>query len=229
MLATGVLGLFAVALALFGAGQGAALEADVLTLTAASLATLSVYLIPLIALLMSCDALAGEIERGTLALTFATSVRRWEVFAGKFAAQAVAVSLAIGLAFGCAGVVAGLLTGTAPECIVAWLRLMGTAMALGVVFVGVDLMLSALTGRGGSGGDLAAARDALRRGAAGRDHDCGRGQFCHACLKAQGSLRQQRLSQLHHLVPKGLGRCFPTEALAWCSVEAVAYRLHGVI
>lgn len=147
VLATGVLGLFAVALALFGAGQGAALQADVLTLTAASLATLSVYLIPLIALLMSYDSLAGEIERGTLALTFATPVRRWEVFVGKFAAQAVAVSVAITLAFGGAGLVAGLLIGTGPEGVAAWLRLMGTAMTLGAVFVGVGLMLSALTGR----------------------------------------------------------------------------------
>ncbi|EPX77933.1 ABC transporter permease [Salipiger mucosus] len=147
VLATGILGLFALALALFGAGQGAALKADVLTITSASLATLSVYLIPLIALLMSYDSLAGEIERGTLALTFATPARRWEVFLGKFLAQATAVGLAIVLAFGVAGLTAGLSLGTGVEGIAAWLRLMATAAALGAVFVGVGLMLSALTGR----------------------------------------------------------------------------------
>lgn len=147
VLATGILGLFAIALALFGAGQGAALKADVLTLTAASLATLSVYLIPLIALLMSYDSLAGEIERGTLALTLATPVRRWEVFVGKFLAQTAAVGLAIVLAFGGAGLVAGLSLGAGAEGIAAWLRLMATATVLGAVFVGVGLTLSALTGR----------------------------------------------------------------------------------
>lgn len=147
LLATGVLGLFAVALGLFGAGQGAALKADVLTLTAASLATLSVYLIPLIALLMSYDALAGEIERGSLALTLATPVRRWEVFTGKFLAQTAAAGLAILLAFGGAGLAIGLIFGTGPAGIAAWTRLMTTSVALGAVFVGMGLMLSALTGR----------------------------------------------------------------------------------
>ena len=147
MLATGALGLFALALGLFGAWQGAALKADVLTLTAASLATLSVYLIPLIALLMSYDSLAGEVERGSLALTLATPVRRWEVFVGKFAAQAAAVGLAIVMAFGLAGLVVGLLAGTGIDGIVAWLRLIATSVLLGAVFVGIGLLLSALTGR----------------------------------------------------------------------------------
>ena len=143
----GAFGLFALALGLFGAWQGAALKADVLTLTAASLATLSVYLIPLIALLMSYDSLAGEVERGSLALTLATPVRRWEVFVGKFAAQAAAVGLAIVMAFGLAGLVVGLLAGTGIDGIVAWLRLIATSVLLGAVFVGIGLLLSALTGR----------------------------------------------------------------------------------
>ena len=102
ILATAVLGLFALALALFGAGQGSGLKVDVLTLTAVSLATLSVYLIPLIALLMSYDSISGEVERGSLALTFATPVRRWEVFVGKLLAQTVSVCVAILIAFGMA-------------------------------------------------------------------------------------------------------------------------------
>lgn len=146
-LATGILGLFAVVLGIFGAGQGAALDADALTLTAASLATLSVYLIPLIALLMSYDSFAGEIERGALALTLASPVRRWEIFVGKFAAQSLAVGAAIVLAFGAAGAFLTLSFGTGPEGIAAWLRLMATAFVLGSVFVGFGLMLSAMTGR----------------------------------------------------------------------------------
>lgn len=146
-LATGILGLFAVVLGIFGAGQGAALDADALTLTAASLATLSVYLIPLIALLMSYDSFAGEIERGALALTLASPVRRWEVFAGKFAAQSLAVGVAIVLAFGAAGAFLALSFGTGSDGIAAWLRLMATAFVLGSVFVGFGLMLSAMAGR----------------------------------------------------------------------------------
>ncbi|NVO29334.1 ABC transporter permease subunit [Donghicola sp. C2-DW-16] len=146
-LATGILGLFAVVLGVFGAGQGAALDADALTLTAASLATLSVYLIPLIALLMSYDSFAGEIERGALALTLASPVRRWEIFSGKFAAQSLAVGVAITLAFGAAGAFLALSFGTESEGIAAWMRLMATAFVLGSVFVGFGLMLSAMAGR----------------------------------------------------------------------------------
>lgn len=147
LLATIVLALFALALAFFVAGQGAALDADVLTLTSASLATLSVYLIPLIALLMSYDSFAGEIERGALALTFATPVRRWEVFVAKFLAQAAAVGVSIVLAYAVTGLAVLPLHGAGPDGIAAWLRLIASSVALGAVFVAVGLTLSALSSR----------------------------------------------------------------------------------
>lgn len=147
VLATVILTLFALALGFFGAGQGAGLKADVLTLTSASLATLSVYLIPLIALLMSYDAFAGEIERGALGLTFATPVKRWEVFAGKLIAQICAVALAVVLAFTLAGGILATAFGLVPEGAAAWGRLTGSAVGLGAVFVGVGLMLSAFSAR----------------------------------------------------------------------------------
>lgn len=146
-LATVILTLFALALGFFGAGQGAGLKADVLTLTSASLATLSVYLIPLIALLMSYDAFAGDIERGALALTLATPVRRSEVFVGKLAAQIGAVSLAVALALSIAGAALAAAFGTGPQGLAAWARLTVSAMGLGAVFVTVGLMLSAFSAR----------------------------------------------------------------------------------
>ncbi|WP_212524073.1 ABC transporter permease subunit [Actibacterium sp. MT2.3-13A] len=147
LLATGVLTLFALALAFLGAGQGAALKADVLSLTAASLATLSVYLIPLIALLMSYDAFSGEVERGTLALTLATPVRRWELFGAKFLAQTVAAGTAIAISFLLAGAAVVLVYGAAPAGLAAWASLTASSIALGAVFVAVGLTLSAAAGR----------------------------------------------------------------------------------
>jgi len=147
VLATLALAAFALALGFLGAGQGAALKADVLSLTAASLSTLSVYLIPLIALLMSYDALSGEVERGTLALTLATPARRWELFAAKFLAQAVAVGVAIALGFAIAGAAIGATYGVSAAGLVAWGRLVGSGLVLGAVFVAVGLSLSAAAGR----------------------------------------------------------------------------------
>ncbi len=147
LLATLMLTLFALALAFFGAGQGAALKADVLSLTAASLATLSVYLIPLIALLMSYDAFSGEVERGALALTLATPIRRWELFAAKFLAQCCAAGIAIVGSLAIAGAAVALVYGTEPAGLWAWARLTATSALLGAVFVAAGLTLSAATGR----------------------------------------------------------------------------------
>lgn len=147
VLATVALALFAAALGFLGAGQGVALQADVLSLTAASLSTLSVYLIPLIALLMSYDAFSGEVERGTLALTLATPARRWELFAAKFAAQALAVGLAVTFGFTIAGAAIGAAYGASAPGLFAWVRLVGSGFALGAVFVAVGMTLSALSGR----------------------------------------------------------------------------------
>ncbi len=74
VVAVGLMALFAVVLTASGTGSG--LGVDRLTVAVTSLTTLSVYLVPLIALLISFDAVAGERERGTLALTLAYPMPR---------------------------------------------------------------------------------------------------------------------------------------------------------
>ncbi len=147
LLTTILLALFALALAFLGAGQGAGLGTDVLGLTAASLSTLSVYLIPLIALLMSYDAIAGEVERGTLALTLATPIRRWELFTGKFVAQTLSVCTAIIVGLGIAGLAVSANYGATLDGAIIWTRLVLSSAALGAVFVALGLCISALTSR----------------------------------------------------------------------------------
>ena len=49
-----------------------------------SLSSLTVFLLPLIALLISHDAIVGEMERGTLLLLLSYPVARWQVLLGKF-------------------------------------------------------------------------------------------------------------------------------------------------
>lgn len=155
LLATLLMTLFALALALFAAGQTGEVKADTLTLTAASLATLSVYLIPLIALLVSYDGFAGEVERGTLALSLATPLGRGEVFAGKALAQSAVVGAAIVIAFASAAVVVALTGQLALDGLVAWLRLGLTSLLLGAVFVAIGLAISASTPRTGTAAALA--------------------------------------------------------------------------
>ncbi|MCB1313678.1 MAG: ABC transporter permease subunit, partial [Sedimentitalea sp.] len=60
-----MMALFALVLSAAGSAPTGQIGADKLSVTVASLTSLAVYLVPLLALLMSFDAVAGEIERGT--------------------------------------------------------------------------------------------------------------------------------------------------------------------
>ncbi|MDF1721612.1 MAG: hypothetical protein P1U65_13125 [Minwuia sp.] len=68
LMATLLMLAFSLALTFAGAGPTAALGVDLLTVSVASMTTLAVYLTPLLALLIVFDAIAGEVERGTLSL-----------------------------------------------------------------------------------------------------------------------------------------------------------------
>lgn len=155
LLATLLMTLFSLALALFAAGQAGRVQADTLSLTAASLATLSAYLIPLIALLISYDGIAGELERGTLALALATPLGRVELFTSKLLAQTLVVGAAIVTAFATAAAVVAVTGEVTMSGLLAWARLGVTSLALGGVFVALGLTLSAASSRTGTAAALA--------------------------------------------------------------------------
>ena len=81
-IAVALMVVFALVLAAAGAAPTGDIGADRLSVIVASLTSLAVYLVPLIALLMSFDAVAGEVERGTLPLLLTYPVSRAEVLAG---------------------------------------------------------------------------------------------------------------------------------------------------
>ena len=66
--ASASLGGLALVLALIGTGAVGESRAAPLDVLVANVSSLSVYLVPLLALLVSFDAIVGESERGTLAL-----------------------------------------------------------------------------------------------------------------------------------------------------------------
>lgn len=155
VLATATLTLFALALAFLGSSPNGALKADALTLTAVSIATLSVYLVPLIALLLSYDGIAGEIERGTLALVLATPIRREELLVGKLIGAFAVLTIAVLVGYGIAGGTLVVLDGWTYGGVMAWVRLAATALALGAVFLGVGAAVSAATQHAGTAAALA--------------------------------------------------------------------------
>ena len=90
----------ALLLALLGAAPAGSVKASALAVTLASLASLTVYLLPLIALMLAYDAVVGEAERGTLLLLLSYPVPRWAVILGKFVGHLGILALALLLGYG---------------------------------------------------------------------------------------------------------------------------------
>lgn len=154
-IATLMMVLFALVLAAAGAAPTGDIGADRLSVTVASLTSLSVYLVPLLALLMSFDALAGEVERGTLPLLLTYPISRLQILLGKLIAHLAILALACGLGYGAA---AGLALWSDPGALAGlaslW-RLVWSSVVLGATFLGVGYALSALSRRPSGAAGLA--------------------------------------------------------------------------
>ncbi|GIU49201.1 ABC copper transporter permease NosY [Shewanella sairae] len=68
-----------------------------------SLSTISVFIIPLAAMLVSYDAFVGEDESGTLLLLLSYPITRLQILLGKLLGHSVIMSVTIGFAFGLTG------------------------------------------------------------------------------------------------------------------------------
>ncbi len=141
-IATGMMVLFSIILAMSGNLSSGAVAGDRLTVTVANLTMLLVYLVPLLALLLSYDAISGEQERGTLALLCCYPISRRNILIGKLIAHvaALAIAMASGL------VVAAVLSESqGPVSLDGWmalLRLYASALALGTAFVAIGYIIS---------------------------------------------------------------------------------------
>jgi Cu-processing system permease protein len=144
--ATALLATLALTLAFLGAAPAGRVGAGALEVVVVSLSSLSIFLLPLIALLISHDAVVGEVERGTmLLLLLSYPIARWQVVLGKFAGQVAILALATVLGYGAAGaalVAAGHEIGA--EGGSAFALLVGSSALLGAAFVALGMFVSAL-------------------------------------------------------------------------------------
>lgn len=145
MLATLILALFSLALALLGSAPAGTLGIDRMTITVASLASLSVYLVPLIALLLAFDAISGEIDRGTMLLIFSCSISRWEFLLGKALGHALVLTIALVVGYGSTAVLLMAIGAGSTAGLLDFARLIATSSALGVAFLSLGYLMSALT------------------------------------------------------------------------------------
>ncbi|MDR3517978.1 MAG: ABC transporter permease subunit [Azospirillaceae bacterium] len=143
--ATFVLAGLALALAFLGSAPTGHVGVPPLAVTVVSLASLTVFLVPLIAIILSYDSLVGEVERGTMLLLLTYPVRRWEVVIGKFVGHTALLGLAITAGYGTAGLAITATGGTAvagqwP----AFVTLIVTSVALGTAFLALGYFISSL-------------------------------------------------------------------------------------
>ncbi len=139
-----LLGAMALILLLTGSAPTGTTRAGVLDIGVVSLSSLSVYLIPLIALLLSFDALVGEFERGTMLLLLTYPVTRWQVVMGKFLGQMMILFAAVTVGFGLPAVAVVLLAETGSQSWQAYITMMGSSLVLGAVFIALAYLVSVL-------------------------------------------------------------------------------------
>lgn len=139
-----LLGTLAFALSILGSAPTGSVRASDLDITVISLSSLSVYLIPLIALMLSFDALVGEFERGTMMLLLTYPVTRGQVIMGKFIGHVLILFMAIFAGYGGAIIIMTLLTGGSTEGWQAYAIMMMSSLLLGAVFIALGYLMSIL-------------------------------------------------------------------------------------
>lgn len=137
-----VLAALALSLVLLGSAPTGTVGVSPLAVVVVSLASLTIFLVPLMALLLSFDAIVGEAERGTLMLLLAYPLARWQVVLGKFTGHVAILALATVLGYGLAGAVLYLAGETEAGDWPAFGMLIGTSVLLGAVFVALGNLAS---------------------------------------------------------------------------------------
>ncbi|WP_017773601.1 ABC transporter permease [Paraburkholderia kururiensis] len=135
-----VFAAFTLATSYFGAAAQGSVGFHGIEPLIASLVSLTIYLLPLIALILGFDALVGERERGTLNLLLSYPINRVQLLLGKYAGLAAALTCATLAGFGLAGIVIAVRAPAAD-----WYQYAGfviSAVLLGWVFLSLAVSAS---------------------------------------------------------------------------------------
>lgn len=147
--------LFSLVLSAAGSAPTGELGADRLSVTVASLTGLAVYLIPLMALLLAFDAIAGDRERGTLALMLTYPLSRAGLLLGKFLAHLSVLGIALLAGYGAAAGMAFATDVGAAAGLESLFRLFWSSLLLGAAFLGIGYAVSAIASRSSTAASMA--------------------------------------------------------------------------
>ena len=145
----------ALTLAFLGSAPTGTVGVGALAVTVVSLSSLTIFLLPLIALLLSYDAVVGEVERGTLILLLSYPVGRGQVVLGKFLGHTAILGFATALGYGAAGLALTLTSAGDPESWRAFAAMIGSSVLLGAAFTALGILISVAARDRGTAAGLA--------------------------------------------------------------------------
>ena len=146
----------ALTLSFLGSAPTGTVRASPLDVIVVSLSSLTIFLVPLIALLLSHDAIVGERERGTLLLLLSYPVGRGQVILGKFLGHVVILAIATAVGYGAAGLALAL--GDEAAGAAGWRAfsvMIGSSVLLGAAFLAIGYAASTLVRDRGTAAGIA--------------------------------------------------------------------------
>jgi len=151
-----LLAALALTLTFLGSAPIGQVGAGALDVVVVSLSSLTIFLVPLIALLLSHDAIVGEVERGTMLLLLSYPIGRWQVILGKFVGHVTILSFATLLGYGVAAL--GLVATGAVIDLASWaafISMVLSSILLGAVFIALGYLISVLARERSTAGGIA--------------------------------------------------------------------------
>ena len=136
-----IFALLSIGLSYYGTVASGQLSTPSLSTLIASLSSLSVFIIPLIALLLSYDSFVGEQESGTLLLLLTYPISHGQLLLGKFLGQGAIISLATLLGFGSAALLIGY-HASFSDVLPAFSLFILTSSMLGLSFIALAYVIS---------------------------------------------------------------------------------------
>lgn len=150
-----ILAALGLTLVSIGSSATGAVKVDRLTVQVASLSSLSIFLVPLIALFISYDSVVGEKEQGRLMLELSYPITRFEWLTGKFLGHWLAVILAIIIGYSIAIIPIILSSELTSKSMFSFARLIYSSVLLGGVFIGFGYLISILVKQRSSAAGIA--------------------------------------------------------------------------
>lgn len=151
-----LLAALALTLSFLGSAPTGSVGVNKLDVVVVSLSSLTIFLVPLIALLLSHDAIVGEMERGTMLLLLSYPIGRRQVVFGKFLGHLAILAFATLLGY---GVAAAALVATAgdvgPGSLHAFVSMIASSILLGAVFAAIGYLISSVANERTTAGGIA--------------------------------------------------------------------------